>query len=200
MAQQDEIFPDTHHDIYSKTVFGFWIYLLTDFVLFAALFATYAVLQGNTFGGPSGHELFHLPIILTQTLILLTSGFISGIAGVCAHRKNKTWTILFFALTALLGIIFLGMKFLEFNRLIIGGNDWTKSAFLSIFFTLVGTHAIHVVFAILWTLVLIPLVFFQGITNVVLRRMTCLKMFWQFLNIIWIFIFTLVYLLGGKLG
>ncbi|NGX46261.1 MAG: Cytochrome bo(3) ubiquinol oxidase subunit 3 [Chlamydiae bacterium] len=200
MTEVHESYPDTHHDPYSKTVFGFWVYLLTDLILFGALFATYAVLGRNFFGGPSGKELFHLPFTLTETIILLTCSFTSGMGGALAHRKNKKGTIFYFLITVLLGIVFLGMEYTEFSRFIEGGNKWDKSAFLSTFFTLVGTHGLHVAIAVLWTLVLLPLVYMHGITSVVLRRMTCLKMFWQFINIVWVFIFTLVYLLGGELG
>ncbi len=200
MTEIHESYPDTHHDIYSKTVFGFWVYLLTDFILFGAIFATYAVLGGNFFGGPSGRDLFNLPFTLIQTLVLLTASFTSGMGGASAHRKNKNMTIFYFAITAVLGAVFLGMMMTEFAIFIERGNRWDGSAFLSTFFTLVGTHGVHIIFAILWTLVLLSLVFLHGITPVVLRRMTCLKMFWQFLNIIWIFIFTLIYLLGGDLA
>jgi len=200
MSQPGESYPDTHHDPYSKTVFGFWVYLLTDFILFGALFATYAVLGRNYFGGPTGHELFHLPSTLTQTLLLLTCSFTSGLAGACAHRKNQKGTVIYFLITVILGLGFLGLEYAEFSRLVAGGNGWDKSAFLSSFFTLVGTHGIHVVIAVLWTLVLLPLVYTRGINSMVLRRMTCLRLFWQFVNIVWVFIFTLVYLLGGELG
>jgi len=121
-----ESYPDQHHDLYSKTVCGFWVYLFTDFMLFAALFAAYAVLHDNTFGGPSSRKLFDIGFTLTQTLILLTSTFFVGLAGVSAHRKNKGWTIALFAITFLLGALFFGMQLGEFARLVESGNDWTK--------------------------------------------------------------------------
>lgn len=193
-----ENFPDTHHDTYSKTIFGFWLFLLTDFILFATLFASYAVLQHNTYGGPSGRELFNLSYTLIQTLILLTCSFTSGIAGVFAHRKQANWSMIFFAVTFLLGIAFIGMELNEFSRFIEGNNDWKRSGYLSAYFTVVGTHGLHVIFALLWIIVLLLPVYRYGITPVNLRRLNCLKMFWQFLNVIWAFIFTIVYLMGGQ--
>jgi len=197
-ALSDKRYPDAYHDAYSKTVFGFWVYLLTDFILFGTLFASYSVLHNSTFGGPSARELFHLPCALVQTLILLVSSFTIGLAGASAHRRDKNWTLLLFGITFLLGIAFVGMQIAEFDRLINGGNSWQKSAFLSAYFTLVGTHGIHMLFAILWVIVLVLPVWRQGITPVDIRRLTCLKMFWQFLNIIWVFIFSFVYLMGVK--
>jgi cytochrome o ubiquinol oxidase subunit III len=196
VVPEHEIYPDTHHDVYSKTIFGFWVYLMTDFILFATFFATYAVLHKSTYGGPSSKELFHLPFATTQTLILLTSSFTIGLAGAFAHRKNKKWTVILFLITFLLGIAFMGMEFSEFNRLIEQGDSWRRSAYLSAFFTLVGTHSIHLLFAMLWVIVLLIPVWREGITSVSIRRLTCLRMFWQFLNIIWVFIFTIVYVLG----
>ncbi len=191
-----EDYPDIHHDIYSRTVFGFWIYLLTDFVLFGVLFASYAVLHKSTFGGPNAKDLFHMLFTLIQTLILLVSSFTVGLAGASAHRRDKKKTIIFFLLSFLLGIAFLCLQCMEFTHLISRGNSWEKSAFLSAFFTLVGTHSVHVLFGLLWMIVLIIPVFKYGTTQVGIRRLTCLRMFWQFLNIIWIFIFTFVYLMG----
>ncbi|MCX6990898.1 MAG: cytochrome c oxidase subunit 3 [Chlamydiae bacterium] len=192
----EEGYADTHHDLYSKTVFGFWVYLVTDFVLFGTFFATFAVLHNNTYGGPGAAQLFKLPFALIQTLLLLTAAFLSGLGGAAAHRKNKGATIAFFALTMVLGIIFMGMELNEFSRLIKAGHGWEKSAFLSIFFTLVGTHGLHVLFAILWVIALLIPVIKDGITAESLRRLTCLRMFWQFLNIVWVFIFTFVYFMG----
>ena len=200
MAQAHEQYPDVYHDINSKTVFGFWVYLLSDFILFATLFATFGVLGKNAFGGPSGHELYNLPLILAQTFILLAASFASGIGSVYVHRRDKQRTLIFFLLTALLGVAFLWIELSEFSRFVQSGNSWKKSAYLSTYFSLVGTHGLHIVFAVLWTFIFLPLVYLRGITESVVRKMTCLKMFWQFLNIVWIFIFTLVYLLGAELS
>ncbi len=193
-----ESHPDTHHDAYSKTVFGFWIYLLTDFVLFGTLFAMFAVLRNGTFEGPSGKELFDLQSVLDRTCMFIVSSLTAGLAGASVHRRKKTVTICLFGATFLLGLVFIGMQFQEFHSLISSGNAWQRSAFLSAYFTLLGTFAIHVAFGLLWILVLIIPIFFNEITGVVIRRLTCMRMFWQFLNIIWVFIFTFVYLLGGK--
>jgi cytochrome o ubiquinol oxidase subunit 3 len=191
-----EHFPDPHRDLYSRTTFGFWIYLLTDFVLFGTLFATYAVLCRSTFGGPSAKDLFQLPFTLMPALVLLISSLTVGLGAATAHRKEKNRTMALFAITFLLGIIFVGMELSGLVRLVNSGNGWQMSAFLSAYFTLIGTHAIHMLFALLWIIILLLPVGFEGITSVSLRRLTCLKMFWQFLNIIWVFIFSFVYLLG----
>lgn len=192
-----EKYPDSHHDSYSKTIFGFWLYLLSDFMLFATLFATYAVLRTSTFGGPASHEIFTPSLTLFQTLVLLTSSFTIGLAGASAHRRSKSYTIVFSGMTLILGIMFIWMEFNELSRLVSLGYGWQRSAFLSAFFTLIGTHSLHVLFAILWIFVLIVPVCFSGITPVAIKRITCLRMFWQFLNVIWIFIFSIVYLMGA---
>jgi len=187
---------DVDAESYDKTLFGFWVYILTDFIMFASIFATYVVLQYGTNGGPSGRELFNLPFTLVQTLILLLSSFTAGLGGAAAHRKDKKMTIALFGLTFLLGIVFMGMEITSLNQLAQAGHTWHKSAFLSSFFTLVGTHGLHMVFALLWVLVLLPPVFLHGLTPVSIKRLTCLRMFWQFLNVVWIFVFTIVYLMG----
>ena len=195
-AVKHERYPDEHHDVYSKTVFGFWLYLLSDFMLFATLFAAYAVLGGNTFGGPGPRDLFDIDFSVIQTLFLLTSAFTAGLAGVSAHRKNKAWAIALFFITFFLGLVFFGMQINEFSRLTASGHSWRNNAFLSAYFTLVGTHALHMVIGLIWVVVLVVPVFSQGLTPVHIKRLTCLRMFWQFLNIVWIFIFSIVYVLG----
>lgn len=187
---KSEAYPDTHHDVYSRTVFGFWLYILSDFILFGALFATFAVLKHSTFGGPSARDLFDLPFIFVQALVLLTSSFTAGLGGASAHRKNKKLTIIFFGITFLLGLLFMGLEVSDLNRLIQSGNSWQRSGFLSAYFTLVGTHAVHMIFALIWVIVLIVPVWREGMTLPSLRRLTCLRMFWQFLNIVWVFIFS----------
>ncbi|GAB4189975.1 MAG: cytochrome o ubiquinol oxidase subunit III [Simkaniaceae bacterium] len=195
---------DSAHDLhqaveeetYEKTLFGFWVYLLTDFVLFATLFSVFVVLRNKTFGGPTPKDVFDLPYSLIQSYILLTCSLTSGFAGAYAHRQNKKGATLFFILTALLGILFLSLEAVEFKQLIDMGGQWHVSAFLSAFFTLVGTHSVHVVFAILWTPLILFSIWSEGLTLRSLRRATCLKMFWQFLNIVWVFIYVVVYLMG----
>lgn len=187
----------THESAYSKTVFGFWIYLLTDFVLFATVLSVYFVLKDSTFGGPGAAQLLPLSFTLLQTLLILCCSFTSGLANVMAHRKNKVWTIVLFGLTFLLGLCFMHMMCKGFYDLIHAGNGWQRSGFLSGYFTLLGTHALHVFFALLWIFVLLFPVFRSGITLVSLQRLTCLRMFWQFLGVIWVGIFTMVYLMGA---
>jgi cytochrome o ubiquinol oxidase subunit III len=185
-----------HSETHSRTVFGFWIYLMTDCVLFASLFAAYAVLHNNTYGGPSGRELFNLPYALTETLILLTSSFTCGLAGLAAGRNRKNKVIAWFGVTFLLGISFLAMEATEFTHMVQQGNSWERSGFLSSYFTLVGTHGLHITTGLLWMIVLLVPVCRRGLTPVRLKRLMCLRLFWHFLDIVWIFIFTIVYLMG----
>jgi cytochrome o ubiquinol oxidase subunit III len=187
------------HEADSKTIFGFWVYLMTDCVLFASLFATFVVLRNNTFGGPAGSELFSQPFVLTETIILLTSSFTVGLGLLAAKRKDKAQTLYWLGVTALLGLIFLGMEIYEFHKLYEEGNSWRRSGFLSAFFTLVGTHGIHIATGLLWMAVAMTQVVRIGLNRAVVRRLTMLSLFWHFLDIIWIFIFTIVYLMGAAL-
>lgn len=184
-------------DADSKTIFGFWVYLMTDCVLFAILFATFAVLRGNTFGGPGGRELFSLPFVLTETLILLTSSFTCGLAMLAVHRGARKQVLVWFAITFLLGVFFLSMELTEFSHLAREGNSWRRSGFLSAFFTLVGTHGLHIVTGLLWMAVLLVKTLRGGLVRATVRRLTMLSLFWHFLDIVWIFIFTIVYLMGA---
>lgn len=182
---------------YSKTLFGFWLYIITDFVLFATLFAGFLVLRNKSFGGPTPHDVFDLPYSLSQSFVLLGASFTSGMGGAYAHRGNRRGTILWFLFTALLGITFLLLEALEFQQLLDIGGSWKVSAFLSALWTLIGTHSVHVIFAIMWVPLLLWGVWRDGIDLRNLRRLTCLRMFWQFLNVVWIFIYVVVYLMGG---
>jgi cytochrome o ubiquinol oxidase subunit 3 len=181
----------------SKAVFGFWVYIMTDCVLFAGLFATYAVLHNNTFGGPSGRQLFSMPFVLTETLLLLTSSFTCGLAMLAAYRKDKAQVVFWFGVTFLLGLAFLTMELTEFRHLAQEGNSWRRSGFLSSFFTLVSTHGLHITVGLSWMVVMVTKVLRGGLTSANIRRLTMLSLFWHFLDIIWIFIFTIVYLLGA---
>lgn len=181
----------------NKTIFGFWVYLMTDCVLFASLFATYAVLHNNTYGGPTGRELFSLPYVLIETLLLLTSSFTCGLAMLAVQRKDKRQLITWLAVTFLLGLAFLIMEVTEFRHLVHEGNSWRRSGFLSGFFTLVGTHGLHITIGLLWMAVMGKQTIRQGFTSGNVRRLTMLSLFWHFLDVIWIFIFTIVYLLGA---
>lgn len=185
---------ENHHS--DKALFGFWIYLMTDLIMFAALFACYAVLHGNTFGGPSGSEIFSMPLVLSETLILLTSSFTCGLAILAGRKGNKTQTIAWFVMTFLLGISFLSLELNEFAHLIADGNSWQRSAFLSSFFTLVGTHGLHISVGLFWMGICIIQLIRKGISDRLLQKLTLLSLFWHFLDIVWIFIFTIVYLLG----
>ena len=189
--------PQQDHDAgYSRTILGFWLYLMSDCVLFATLFTTYAVLHPNTNGGVTSKEIFDLPYVLKETLILLTSSFTCGLGLLAANQERKNWVIALFSLTFLLGAAFLFLEFHEFNQLVQQGNSWQVSAFLSSYFTLVGTHGLHVTFGLLWIAILIVLISLRGLNLNNLKRLMCLSLFWHFLDVIWIFIFTIVYLTG----
>lgn len=201
MSQSAEILQaqraQEREDADAKAVFGFWAYLTTDCVLFASLFATFAVLRDSTFGGPAGHELFSMPFVLAETLILLSSSFTCGLASLAAARRDKRQVVAWFCVTFLLGAAFLIMELTEFRHLALEGNSWRRSGFLSSFFALVGTHGLHIAVGLLWMLVTMAHVLRRGFTHGVLRRLTMLSMFWHFLDVVWIFIFTIVYLLGA---
>jgi cytochrome o ubiquinol oxidase subunit 3 len=188
--------PDPHQDTYSKTVLGFWIYLMTDCILFGALFTTYAVLHNSTFGGPSSRDLFSLSHTFAETMILLFSSVTCGLAVLSSLKNEKKRVITWLALTFVLGASFIVMELSEFTHMVHEGNSWTRSAFLSSFFTLVGTHGLHVSVGLLWISVMLGQLFFQGITVDTFRRLVVFSMFWHFLDLIWIFIFTFVYLMG----
>lgn len=191
-----ETLPDPYQDEYSKTVFGFWVYLLTDFMMFATIFAVYAVLHKSTFGGPGPKELFNLNSVMKQTWILLVGTFFIGLGGASAHRNSRFQTVLYFILTFISGLIFIWLMTCDLFHMIERGSTWQSNGFMSAYFTLVGTFAVHVIFGLLWIIVLLFPVICCGLNPVSVRRLTCLRMFWQFLNIVWIFIFSIVYFLG----
>ena len=186
-----------HHAADARVIFGFWIYIMSDCLLFASIFATYAVLHNSTFGGPSARELFSMPFVLTETMLLLTSSFTYGLAMLSAHKSKKASVISWLFVTFLLGAAFLGMELTEFSKMIAEGSGPDRSAFLSSFFTLVGTHGMHVFIGLLWMFALIVQVYRYGITNITFRKLACLSLFWHFLDIVWIFVFTIVYLMGA---
>jgi len=180
-----------------KAAFGFWVYLMTDLIMFATLFAAYAVLRDSTFGGPPADVLFSMPNALAETLILLTSSFTCGIAMLAAHRGKKNQTIAWLGITLALGAAFLSLELAEFSHLLADGQSWTNSAFLSSFFALVGTHGLHITIGILWMIVAMKMIWARGLTPVVASKLSRLALFWHFLDIVWIFIFTIVYLMGA---
>ena len=176
---------------------GFWIYLMTDCILFAALFATFAVLRGSTFGGPSGHDIFDLNFVLIETMILLTSSFTAGLAILGANRGFKKQTLLWLVVTFALGAAFLALELSEFSKLASEGNSWMHSAFLSSYFTLVGTHGLHIAIGLLWLFVMIFRLWRFNFKKTDIHRLALFGLFWHFLDVIWIFIFSIVYLIGG---
>jgi cytochrome o ubiquinol oxidase subunit 3 len=193
----DTHFPDMHQDTFSKTILGFWMYLMSDCVLFASLFATFAVLRSNAFGGPTSQQLFSLSTTFAETMILLFSSVTCGLSVLSALKKNqKNHVILWLVITFLLGASFLALELHEFINLVREGNSWQRSAFLSSFFTLVGTHGLHISVGLLWVMVLIGQIGMTGVTIFTFRRLVVFSMFWHFLDLIWIFIFTFVYLIG----
>ena len=188
------------HDLHSsidKPLFGFWVYLMTDLMLFSALFASFIVLRNNTFGGVTGKEIFDMPYVLVETIALLVSSFTAGLGILSARAGNKKLVFRFFAITFALGLLFIGMEISEFDKLVSEGNSWRKSGFLSAFFTLVGTHGLHITSGLLWMAILIWRTSKEGLTKTNVKRLTLMSYFWHFLDIVWIFIFTIVYLFGA---
>jgi cytochrome o ubiquinol oxidase subunit 3 len=183
--------------IHEKKALGFWIYLMTDCVLFATLFATFAVLRNATAGGPGGPELFDLPFVLIETMILLTSSFTIGMALLASLRGLKKQTFVWLFVTFALGVVFLSMELYEFMVLIGEGHGPQQSAFLSAYFTLVATHGIHIAIGLLWMSIVIVRLWRHNFKKTDVNRLALLGLFWHFLDVIWIFIFSFVYLIGG---
>lgn len=179
-----------------KTLFGFWLYLMSDCVLFAGVFATFAVLSRNYAGGPTGPEIFDLGYVLVETLLLLFSSVTYGFAILGMHRSSRGTVLFWLVVTFLFGLGFIGMEINEFHHLVLEGAGPWRSAFLSAFFTLVGTHGLHVTSGLVWMAVLIVQTARQGLGATVNRRLGLLSLFWHFLDIVWIGVFTLVYLMG----
>jgi cytochrome o ubiquinol oxidase subunit 3 len=186
-----------HPDIVGKYAFGFWIYLMTDLVLFASIFATFGVLSHNYAGGPSGKDLFDLPYTFVETMFLLFSSASYGMAVLAMHNGKKGPVLKWLTITFLLGLGFIFMETHEFHGMILDGNGPERSGFLSAFFTLVGTHGAHVTFGLIWMAVMIGQVLVKGLTTPVRGRLLRLSMFWHFLDIVWIGVFTIVYLMGS---
>jgi len=186
-----------HHDDGSKTVFGFWIYLMSDLLIFSVLFATFAVLSKATAGGPTGKELFDLSFVLVETMLLLISSFTFGMAMLNLHAARKSRVIAWLWVTFLFGAGFIAMEVYEFHHLISEGAGPQRSAYLSAFFTLIGTHGLHVTFGLVWIVVMIDMLRRHGLDAINTRRLSCLSLFWHFLDIVWICVFTFVYLLGA---
>jgi len=184
------------HHVENGTLLGFWLYLMSDCLIFACLFAVYAV-QGRSYAaGPSGADLFDLPLVALNTSMLLLSSITYGFAMLEMQRKRLRPTLAWLAVTGLLGAAFIGLELYEFAHLLHEGAGPQRSAFLSSFFTLVGTHGLHVTFGIIWLVTLMVQVSRHGLIAENRRRLMCLSMFWHFLDVVWIGVFTFVYLMG----
>ena len=188
---------DEHdHEAGGSTLLGFWIYLMSDCLIFAVLFATYGVLGGNYAAGPAPKDLFDLSLVALNTTMLLLSSMTYGFAMLSSYRNKVGATQLWLAITGLFGAAFLGIELYEFAHLIHEGATPQRSAFLSSFFTLVGTHGLHVTFGIVWLITLMVQIGKHGLNKANARRLACLSLFWHFLDVIWIGVFTFVYLMG----
>ncbi|TWT11400.1 cytochrome o ubiquinol oxidase subunit III [Reyranella sp. CPCC 100927] len=188
---------DEHtHAAGGSTMLGFWVYLMSDCLIFAILFATYGVLGGNYAAGPAPKDLFDLNLVALNTAMLLLSSITYGFAMLAMGRNHIGETQAWLAATGLFGLAFLGIEVYEFAHLIHQGATPQRSAFLSSFFTLVGTHGLHVTFGLIWLTTLMTQVAQHGLTEANRRRLTCLSMFWHFLDVVWIGVFTFVYLMG----
>ncbi|MEP7101924.1 MAG: cytochrome o ubiquinol oxidase subunit III [Burkholderiales bacterium] len=187
---------EAHHP-QNGTLLGFWLYLMSDCLVFAALFACYGVLGRNYAAGPTGADLFDLPLVALNTSLLLLSSITYGFAMLEMQRSRLRAVIVWLAITGLLGAGFIGLELYEFHHLIVEGAGPQRSAFLSSFFTLVGTHGLHVSFGIIWLITLMVQLGKHGLVPDNKRRLMCLSMFWHFLDVVWIGVFTFVYLMGA---
>jgi cytochrome o ubiquinol oxidase subunit III len=196
-AQTLRFYDTGEHHPESATLLGFWLYLMSDCLVFACLFASYGVLGRNYATGPSGAEIFELRLVALNTSLLLLSSITYGFAVIAMGRKRRGATLGWLAATGLLGCGFVGVELHEFANLIHEGNGPQRSAFLSSFFTLVGTHGLHVTVGIIWLVTLMVQIAKHGLIAANRRRLMCLSMFWHFLDVIWIGVFTFVYLMGA---
>ena len=188
-----------HHDDTDITVFGFWTYLMSDLILFGTLFIAFAVLSSHIPPGtPSAKDLFadSLGFVLTETFALLISSVTFGFAVLASYKKNVGQVLTWLGVTFVFGAVFIGMELYEFNHLVHAGHGPSVSAFLSAFFTLVGTHGIHVTSGLVWMIVLMIQIKKNGLTTINTRRLAWLSLFWHFLRIVWICVFSVVYLMG----
>lgn len=187
---------EEHHEPGGSTHLGFWIYLMSDCLIFAVLFATYGVLGASLAGGPGPRDLFDLGLVALNTTFLLISSITYGFAMLAMYQSDQKRTLQWLAITGLFGAAFIGVELYEFNHMIHEGAGPQRSGFLSAFFALVGTHGLHVTFGIVWLIVLMVQVTKRGLVPANQRRLTCLSLFWHFLDLVWIGVFTYVYLFG----
>lgn len=176
--------------------YGFWIFLLSDIVMFSAFFAAHAVLQTATAGGPSGRDLFDPKSIALETACLLVSSFTCGLSAVATGARSQLWTQTFLLVTGLLGLAFLALEARDFAGMVMQGAGPQRSAFLSSLFAVVGCHGLHVSAGLLWLGTMMAQVFVKGFRPNILRRMLCFNLFWHVLDVIWVALFTIVYLIG----
>jgi cytochrome o ubiquinol oxidase subunit III len=186
-----------HHDTGATVVLGFWVYLMSDCILFAAVFAAYASLSGAMAGNPGNPEMFNLPYVLAETACLLVSSFTYGLAMLAVGEDRQDRVMLWLGITFLLGASFIGLEVNEFVHLVAEGSGPDSSSFMSAFFTLVGTHGCHVTAGLIWMILLMAQTLQRGLTAQTKTRLMCLSLFWHFLDIIWIGVFTVVYLRGA---
>jgi len=187
---------DGHHDMEELRKFGFWIFLITDIIMFAALFATYLVLREGTAGGPGPKDIIEMPGIIASTFILLTSSFTSGLAVLAMNAGSKKGLIGWLIVTVALGASFIWLEITEFLHLVHEGYTISTSAFMSSFYTLVGTHGLHVTVGLFWITGIVIQLARRGITPVTRRKVHVTSLYWHFLDAVWIFVFTIVYLMG----
>jgi cytochrome o ubiquinol oxidase subunit III len=179
--------------------YGFWVFLISDIIMFSALFAAYAVLAPATADGPSARQIFDIRSVALETACLLASSFTCGMASIAASQRNQKWTQLALLITGLLGLLFLSLELREFSGLVARGDGPTRSAFLSAFFTLVGCHGLHVTTGLLWLGTMMAQFYAKGFRREIQHRYFCFSLFWHTLDIIWVAIFGLVYLVGINL-
>jgi len=185
-----------HHESGSSTMLGFWLYIMSDCLIFAMLFASWGVYGRSFAGGPTSHELFDLKLVAVNTALLLFSSITYGFAMIAAHEQRKSAALRWLLVTLLFGLGFLGIELFEFSELIHEGAGPGRSAFLSSFFALVGTHGLHVFSGSIWLVTLMVQVARKGLIPANVRRLECLSLFWHFLDVVWIGVFTIIYLLG----
>jgi cytochrome o ubiquinol oxidase subunit 3 len=191
----DDAHEHEHHDTSGTTTFGFWLYLMTDCIIFASLFAVFAVMGHSFANGPTAKELFDLPGVMIETAALLVSSITYGFAMLCAYKGNKGGVLIWLFVTFILGVCFISLELREFSHMIADGAGPDRSAFLSSFFTLVGTHGLHVTFGLIWMVVLaFQVMGVNGLNQRSITRLACLSLFWHFLDVIWICVFSFVYL------